>query len=118
MNKAAPGSNPKKKEDVLFVHGPTKSGEGRHAIRAHDGKISLCEIRSLPEGEPIKGEVVKLRQRSEHPRLFDVDVLMAGEPARPAPVERSGPAQIATDAYRDNWEAIFGGRTKKRPLLN
>jgi hypothetical protein len=36
-----------------------------------------------------------------------VNVLHAAEPAKD--VRGTGPAQVATRAYRDSWERIFGG---------
>ena len=58
----------------------------------------------------VHGDVVRLSQRSEHERLYNVEVLVKSASAPEAP--RSGPAQVATDAYRANWEAIFGARSK------
>jgi hypothetical protein len=96
------------KEDVVFVHGPLEQGEGYRVLRRRDDTLELGEIRSVQEGRPIHGEMVRLSPRKEHERLFDVEVLVP----KPEPVgpPRSGPAQVATHAYRTNWEAIFGGR--------
>ena len=37
-------------------------------------------------------------------------------PAPRAPALSSGPAQVATETYRKNWDAIYG--RNKKPLLN
>ena len=87
--------------DVVVLGGPTENGEGFHVLRKRDDHIELGECRPLKEGCPIQGEVVRLRQRSEHERLFDVEVVLE------APT-RGGPAQVATASYRKNWDAIFG----------
>ena len=62
------------------------------------------------EGRPLHGELVRLKAREESGRLFDVEVLHKAkpEPQRTAP----GPAQVATDAYRKNWDRVFA---KNRP---
>jgi hypothetical protein len=101
-------TGPKPKEDVVFVHGPLEQGEGFRVIRRRDDALELGELRSVQEGRPIHGEMVRLSPRKEHERLFNVEVLVP----KPAPADppRSGPAQVATPAYRTNWEAIFGSR--------
>ncbi|HYP88243.1 MAG TPA: hypothetical protein VEQ59_08815, partial [Polyangiaceae bacterium] len=62
--------------------------------------------------------------RENCPALCDVDVLYtppaeakpaeANSPQRPA--RRKGPAQVATDVYRDNWDSIWSN--KKSGALN
>ena len=67
---------------------------------------------------PISGEVVRLTPRKEFPLLCDVSTELALQaPAAPqqdvveAPsVGHKGPAQVATDRYRENWDLIW-----KRP---
>jgi hypothetical protein len=108
-----------KQDDVLYVHSPSEQGEGFRVIRKRADAIEIGEIRTLKEGRPVHGEVVKLTPRPEHEQLFDVSVLLpahpeGGRPALPAQAgeaDRSGPAQVATDAYRANWDAIFGERS-------
>jgi hypothetical protein len=106
---------PKPKEDVVFVHSPAEGGEGFRVIRKRDDAIEIGEIRPVQEGRPLSGDLVKLRPRKDQERLFDVEVLVsrdelkgAGEGPRTHALGR--PAQVATDAYRDNWDAIFGAR--------
>src|SRR5262247_2851993 len=96
------------KKDVVFVHSPLDEGEGYRVIRKRDDTIELGELRSVQEGRPIHGEMVRLSPRKEHERLFDVEVLVARP--EPAGSPRTGPAQVANNAYRTNWEAIFGRR--------
>ena len=64
---------------------------------------------------------MKLKPRKESPRLFDVETIFAhGAPQPSPPAQRDGPAQVASEAYRDHWDGIFGGahRRKRRELLN
>jgi hypothetical protein len=106
-------AEPAAREDVVFVHGPTESGAGFRVIRKREDAIEVGELRAIEEGRPVHGDVVRLRPRSEHGLLFDVEVLVEGPKAAGEPT-RSGPAQVATDAYRTNWEAIFGQRQRQR----
>jgi len=95
---------------VLYVHSPTESGGGYHVIRQREERIEVGELRPMREGMPLSGELVKLIPRAESDRLFDVDVLYATEKRS----EDGGPAQVATDSYRRNWDKIFGGSPAPR----
>ncbi|KYF48240.1 hypothetical protein BE08_25960 [Sorangium cellulosum] len=99
-------------QDVVFIHSPVEQGEGFRVIRSREDRIEVGELRPTEHGRPLTGELVKLTQRSEHARLFDVEVLLPAPRAAEPP--RSGPAQVATDAYRTNWEAIFGPREENK----
>jgi hypothetical protein len=113
----------KKPKDVVLVHGPTPDGAGVNVLRARKEGLELGTMRPLEHGRPIHGEVVKLTPRTEMPMLYDVETTLpapeqsgAGTDAKQAPealVDRaaaSGPAQVASDSYRKNWDAIW-----KRP---
>jgi hypothetical protein len=117
---------PPPKEDVVFVHSPAPGGEGYRVIRKRDDALEVGEIRSVQEGKPLQGDLVKLTPRKEHDRLFDVEVVVSREELgakgrealasgkAPPPRGHVGPAQVATDAYRANWEAIFGRREEPK----
>lgn len=114
------------KADVALVHGRTDDGEGFRIIRAKDDRIEMGEVRSIKEGQNIQGEVVKLTQRPESPALFDCETLVnVGQDKasdtvalpRSGGLLSQGPAQIATESYRNNWDTLWGGKTKK-PLMN
>ncbi len=93
--------------DVVLLHGPTDDGAGAKIVRARPGKLEAGEIRPVREGQPItSGEVVTLKPRDGAPRVCDVSVLHQVE--APQDVRGTGPAQVATRAYRDSWERIFG----------
>jgi hypothetical protein len=108
MSESEPPARPK--EDVVFVHGPAEHGEGLRVIRKRDDAIEVGEIRSVQEGRPLQGDLVKLKPRREHDRLFDVEVVVSREEIghKPASLAHAGPAQVASEAYRTNWDAIFG----------
>lgn len=97
---------------MVFVHGPAEGGDGYRVVRKRDDSIEIGEMRAVQEGRPLQGELVRLEPRAESERLFDVEVLVSRDElaANVGAGARSGPAQVATDAYRTNWDAIFGAR--------
>jgi hypothetical protein len=105
------------------VHRVTPDGTV-HVIRRRGDQLEAGALQPLREGAPIQGEVLSLRPRENCPLLCDVDVLYTppavAKPAAPAaaarPARRKGPAQVATDEYRDNWDSIWS--RKKTGALN
>lgn len=124
--------------DVLLLCGD--GGAGAYGvIRQRQERIEVGRIRPVRDGQPISGELVRLAQRKEHERLFDVEVLYdakreatqgngpaardgeAGETPPDANQEqaqrnglvgwRNGPPIVSTHAYRAQWERIFGAGT-------
>jgi hypothetical protein len=112
--------------DVALIHGVTPDGEGLKILRARGDRIELGAVRPLREGAPITGEVVTLRPRANFPALCDVESHFKpaeaasdrSEPVAPAVVQRTGPAQVATDEYRRNWDAIWNHSGSKSKLTN
>jgi hypothetical protein len=103
--------------DVALIHGKTPDGEGLRVIRKRRERIELAHVRPLEQGVPITGEVVSLKPRPEFPMLCDVTVELEAPPkadlaTRPA---HGGPAQVATDRYRENWDKIWN--RKREPEL-
>jgi len=96
--------------DVMYVHGPTESGEAFHVLRQRDERIEVGQIRGLRQGAPIHGEIVRLRPREGAERLFDVDVLVEA----PERAVHAGPPQVASNAYRHNWDLVFGSAAERR----
>jgi hypothetical protein len=113
---SAPEKKERKELDVVLMHGATEDGEGARVLRARSGRVEAGEVRPLREGRPLAagGEVVRLEPRKDMPALFDVHV----EHTIPASASekadkdgtRSGPAQVATHAYRESWDRTFGPR--------
>jgi hypothetical protein len=99
----APGKA--EKVDVALIHGRTPDGQGLRVIRRRDDRLELADVRPLEQGKPIHGEVVRMTPRANFPLLCDVETEI------PAPSvsahAHKGPAQVATDTYRKNWDAIF-----------
>jgi hypothetical protein len=99
--------------DVAIVCG--KDERGLHLIRRRSAEAPLEARIAAPlvEGKPISGEIISLRPRADLPFVFDVTTeLSLGEPAAPP----DGPAQVATDAYRRGWDAIWGSRSRPGAL--
>ena len=106
------------KEDVVLLHSRTEDGEGLRALRARDNRLEAAEIRPIRHGQPIskQAELVRLRPRKETPLICDVEVEYNGDSSSDTRSQSSGPPQVASKAYRDNWEQIFGRRRRKRAL--
>lgn len=91
--------------DVVFVYGKDEESGDLGVVRQREDRVELGRLSQAREGQPIHGELLRLAQRPEDARLFDVEVLHDARPSAPA---RSGPPQVATEAYRSSWERTFG----------
>ena len=98
--------------DVALIHGRTPDGEGLNVIRKRKQRIELAQVRPLVTGVPITGEVVSLKPRPEFPLLCDVKVELEATAQKDVEerATRSGPAQVASDRYRENWDRIWNRR--------
>jgi hypothetical protein len=117
-----PGNNPgheKSDLDVAIVCGVSDDGQGVDIIRRRGERVEAGTVRRLEQGKPIHGEVVRLRPREQFPMICDVEVEMPapGQPSEAA-VTTGRPAQVATETYRKNWDAIYGRGKKPGSLLN
>jgi hypothetical protein len=105
--------------DIALIQGKTPDGEGLRVIRKRHERIELAHVKPLQQGVPIAGEVVSLKPRPEFPLLCDVKVELeapatADVATRPA---HGGPAQVATDRYRENWDKIWKRKGKRETEL-
>ena len=125
----ADDTSPKKPQkassDVVLIHGVTEDGRGLNVLRARNQSIEAGQVRPLEHGKPLQGDVVKLRPRRGAPFLCDVETevssseLASTSPGASSAPARKGPAQGASSAYRDNWEAIWRRAGKdEEQLLN
>jgi hypothetical protein len=115
-------------DDVALVWGASADGDTVGVLRRRGEQVTSALMRKAREGQPVQGELVRLRARDE-PLLYDVDVLYdpgAAEAAPDAVPERAqderalaasegarrsdGPPRVATEAYRKGWDRLF-----KRP---
>ena len=99
--------------DIALVCG--KDEHGTHILRrrSETAPLEVGLLRPLREGKPIEGEVVSLSPRREGPLLFDVKSKLPDPRPRPS---ADGPAQVATDAYRKGWDAVWGRRRRDQTL--
>jgi len=110
--------------DVALIHGVTPDGAGLQILRARENRLEVGAIRPLREGAPITGEVVTLRPRPNFPALCDVETHFKPAAApndrqeSPTALAHAGPAQVATDEYRRNWDAIWSRSADKSKLVN
>jgi hypothetical protein len=110
--------------DVALVHRVEPDGSV-HVIRRRGDSLEAGALRPVVEGAPLQGELVALRPREDFPLLCDVDVLYKppatdraaeAEAKAPRDARRKGPAQVASDVYRENWDTIWNN--KKPSELN
>jgi hypothetical protein len=108
--------------DVALLYAPTDDGKGARILRSRDGNLEAGEVRPIKDGQPLQGgELVRLEPRTDAPCVCDVHVLHeAPRAAATSPAAPSGPAQVATDDYRLNWDRVFGSaeRGKRDKSLN
>lgn len=62
---------PAPKQDVVLIRGVTDEGDVA-VLRARDDRVEAGLVRPIEEGQPLSGEVVKLKPRKEFPLLCDV----------------------------------------------
>jgi hypothetical protein len=106
-----------KSEDVVVIHGVTDDGRGYKVLRARDGEVEAGAVKPLEQGKPIHGEVVRLKPREKCPLVCDVEVDVPKPEASDSARETKGPARVASEAYRRNWDVIWSG-AKKNELPN
>lgn len=114
-------------EDVVLIRGVSEDGNALAVLRARQNRVEAGIVRGLREGEPVTGELVRLKPRPDCPLLCDVEVELpagtvnaGGGSDRPAPrkLSHGGPPQVATAKYRDNWDAIWNKSGTKKALPN
>jgi hypothetical protein len=112
-------SKPAKKrtQDVALLYAPTDDEKGARFVRAKNGQLQAGEVRPLGQGQSPNGqELVRMHPRASMPGLCDVEVI---HPAETPMRDTQGPAQVASQRYRDNWEVTFGPqRTNRKKLAN
>jgi hypothetical protein len=103
--------------DVVVIHGVTDDGRGYKVLRARDGELEAGAVKPLEQGKPIHGEVVRLKPREQCPLICDVEVDIPKPEPTTTEQERAirgkGPAQVASEAYRRNWDAIWSSANKR-----
>jgi hypothetical protein len=102
--------------DIALVLG--KDAEGLHILRrrSEESPIEAGLLRPMREGKPISGEVVSLTQRQDVPMIFDVKSEFSTDVAAGERPAVDGPAQVASDAYRRGWDAVWGSRRGDRSI--
>jgi hypothetical protein len=118
-------------DDVALICGVAENGSDLHVVRRRNNRIETGTVRALREGQPIQGELVRLRPRERFPLLCDVEVELEVTPpdglrhdtarteSNAARVGLAhGPAQVASDSYRKNWDAIWKRPAASKKLVN
>lgn len=108
-------------EDVALICGSSEDGSEVAILRKRADRVEAGIARKLEQGKAISGEVVRLTPRADSP-LCDVETLVAAPRARDTVQKtetgRGHPAQVASDTYREGWEAIWSRSRSAPKLLN
>jgi hypothetical protein len=105
--------------DVVLIGPPTADGGGVHVLRARNERIEAGELRGVQEGKPLTGEIVTLKPRDGNARICDVTDSYVSPAQVTAPaLGHKGPARVATAAYRDGWDSIFGAKSTPPAAVN
>jgi hypothetical protein len=114
-DKADGGEASEGPRDVALIHGVSESGD-LHVLRHREDRLELGAVRPLREGVPITGDLVRLVPRKEFPLLCDVKTELkvkdssSDVSAPPSASARRGPAQVASQSYRENWDLIWSSQ--------
>lgn len=107
-----------KASDTMLIHGVSSDGESLAVLRAREDRVEAGVVRKVKDGETVLGELVRLKPRADFPLLCDVEVdvpsPVSGSKSAPK-LSHGGPAQVATDRYRANWDAIWSKPKKSAP---
>lgn len=115
-HKCVTKSAKKRAQDVALLYAPTEDEKGARFVRARNGKLQAGEVRPLAEGQSLSGqELVRMHPRAEMPNLCDVEVI---HPAEKPMRDTQGPAQVASERYRKNWDVTFGPHRPSKKLAN
>jgi len=100
------------KHDDDHVHlGPRVGEDGVAFVRCHpDGTTHAGVLRPAKEGEPLYDGAIRLEHRGPGPVYNVIDEYKRETPQQCCE-ERSGPAKVTTDAYRNGWDNLFGNQT-------
>ena len=107
--------------DVVLIHGVTPDGGGLRVIRHRNAQLEAGAIRPVRQGQPVYGELVRLKPRESCPLICDVEVQLPAPAARAecepaaktADAARKGPPQVVSDRYRSNWDMIWNRSGEK-----
>lgn len=86
-----------------------------------DSRPEIGEVLPAREGEPIRGEFLDIKPMEPGSPVMAVKSLYKPEEPTDATCrdcgekrsEHTGPARVNTQAYRDHWDTIFGGSSRK-----
>lgn len=100
--------NAPRPKDVLYPHEPYTNGRGFQGVRVRDGRVTGVSARPSVDGAPVPpgGSIVETRPLPDGRGYEVTNVLYEA----PGAAEHPGPARVSSDAYRDGWNAVWGGR--------
>ncbi len=97
--------------DLVLISGVDPDRKEVHVLKPVQEGVEAAVLRPVEEGKPIQGDLVRLRPREDVPVVAELETLMR-HPDHPDDPRRrhKGPPMVASEAYRQGWEMIFGAR--------
>lgn len=97
-----------KAKDIAMVVNHNDDGSVNILRRDSDDNISYGTAQAVKDGQNLTGskEVISMSEPDDN-GISNVKTLYKPQGVR----STSGPAQVATKAYRDGWDGIFGSKT-------
>lgn len=87
-------------------------GNTYHAATVKDGKtVRVGHARLVQDGQPLPQNCDVYHVEPDTGRVVSTTRIGKG-----SKVQDTGPAQVATQQYRDNWDAIFGANKPSKEL--
>jgi hypothetical protein len=103
-----PDDERKPPADWAVVTGPTPDAKGARIVRFRGDEVQAGEVRPAADGAPLTAgqELVRMKPiGASGVPAFEVESIYRQPAVEPAP--RKGPAQVANDTYRSNWDRVF-----------
>ena len=107
-------TKPKLKDQVLVL-GKNDDGDMLISRRKPNGRVTVGEATPIKEGKPLpqSGEIVYLKERAPGCPMYDVEDSFDLSKEEQSEDSSSGPAMVASPAFRSNWDSIFGGDSEQ-----
>lgn len=91
----------------LLLGDPDPVTGEQSAVRMGD-QLEYGRLRPLRDGVPITGEVVTVEKQPDGRYSFTTEWTPEGATVDAG--SHGGPARVATAAFRDGWDRVFGGK--------
>lgn len=96
------------KKEIAILGQSCEHGIPMIRINPETKTMGVGMLQPAPEGQPLPEGAEHVHLEHHHGNVFSLRTLAAG----------NGPAQVASSAYRNNYDTIFGTRPRGKQYLN